>query len=203
MPAISINDLHNIPINIPNISTLDPNNNNGNDVSKFNSMEVKPFNNMTNNYNNFKDNDKEKTLNSLKNLDLNNVLNSISPDFKQDSSIPNNYPNNQLNTANTLNISETILSIDFLKELPNKNTNPNPNSNPMHFKSVNYSFNNNQNNSNFYDLNVNKTMDFTNFNNILLNNYAMEDRFDPHLIKKQLRGAIIVLFYLLRKKEFF
>lgn len=173
-------------------------------------------------------NDKVKAIESLKNVDLNSLLSSISFDnptaarnitttnindnsHNSSEANNNNYnsSSNNMNNASNQNLNQDLMSLDFLSQLPSKNRSSSQTDHLSNstIQSIDFttSSNHNKHRSDFIsqsntltDFNANllggqhrKSVELNNLSNILLSTHN-EDRFDPNLIMRQLRGAIIV-----------
>jgi hypothetical protein len=148
----------------------------------------------------------DKSVSSLKNIDLNSLINSI----HFDAGIENNYFNSSQIIQNNnqthiptgdpvyrspnqnVNKEDMLLSMDFLENLPSKGrAGTQISSNvPNMARSIDFLSSFQKNTTTTDNLINKKSFDF-NLNLNMLNN-QVEDKFDLNLIKRQVRGVIIV-----------
>ncbi len=146
---------------------------------KSNSIESSPVKNSDN---------LEKSLSSLKKLDIGTLLTSINL-VETDA---DKLDNSQLSQHSQNSQNSSILNINNNSIADRRYTSPsvisfgNDNTNPIMFSSGGISTK-----SNLFDLNL---------NNIFSVNTSAEDNFDPNTIKKQIRGVIIEKGILLNSK---
>jgi hypothetical protein len=158
-------------------------NNTGNNFSKKNTLSEVAIDNA---------------LSSLKEVDLGSIVSSINFEETKKKSFDfnnNNYNSNQSNQFDFIS-KKTNDAFQVSKD-NNNNLYPHSTNQSFNFIGNNMSIGNNSNENSFVFDNQNNTQKSIDFGGLglFLNNPSqimMEDRFDPVMIKKQLRGAIIV-----------